>query len=146
VTVVVGPVTVTVTVFVRDPGHAPRLSPRRRCARTALGATRIVTSFFDPVRWHSVTFVGGFFLKIADGFASATDAAKPDANNATKRTFAFIEPPRSGSSESRRRLPFAVQSKPHDALVEVQVLSSALFGTVAASQGRSSMRNAGSMV
>jgi hypothetical protein len=47
---VVGWVTVTLTVFVLRFGHAPRLSPRRRCARTALWLTRIVASVFDPVR------------------------------------------------------------------------------------------------
>jgi len=65
VTVVPGAVTVTVFVFVFLGGHAPSLSPRRRCALTALLPTTIVTSRFEPVRWHITTFFGFFFANDA---------------------------------------------------------------------------------
>jgi hypothetical protein len=70
---VVGSVTVTVTVFVLRGGQAPSLSPRRRCAFTALFATLIVTSFFDALRWHMTTFgFFGFFFAPTCGPAIAT--------------------------------------------------------------------------
>ena len=65
VTVTVVPGAVTVTVFVFLGGHAPSLSPRRRCALTALLPTTIVTSRFEPVRWHITTFFGFFFANDA---------------------------------------------------------------------------------
>ena len=88
---VVGCVTVTVTVFFFGFGHAPSLSPRRMWAFTALFATLIVTSFFDPFRWHIVTF--GFFLAVPCGPAIATDAPSPSTKTATSTAFSFMRDP-----------------------------------------------------
>jgi hypothetical protein len=95
---VVGCVTVTVTVFVLRGGHAPSLSPRRRCAFTALRATRIVTSFFEPLRWHMTTFgFLGFFFAATCGPATATDVPSPSAKRTASAAFSFIRPPLSAS-------------------------------------------------
>ena len=91
---VVGWVTVTVTVFFFGFGQAPSLSPRRRCAFTALFATLIVTSFLDPFRWHIVTF--GFFFAATCGPAIATDVPSPTTKTATSAALSFIRPPLSG--------------------------------------------------
>ena len=94
VTVVPGPVTVTVFVLVFGVGHGPSLSPRLRCAFTALRPTVIVTKRFDPVRWHIVTFVGFFFAK--DTFpATAIETARPATNSASRAAFSFkmVHPP-----------------------------------------------------
>src|SRR3982751_4158644 len=91
---VVGCVTVTVTVFFFGFGQAPSLSPRRMCAFTALFATLIVTSFFDPFRWHIVTFgFFGFFLAAPCGPAIATDAPSPSTKTATSSAFSFMPAP-----------------------------------------------------
>jgi hypothetical protein len=90
---VVGWVTVTVTVFVFffELGQAPSLSPWRRCAFTALLETTIVTSFFEPLRWHMTTF--GFFFAATCGPAIATDAPSPSTKTATRAAFSFILAP-----------------------------------------------------
>jgi hypothetical protein len=95
VTVDPGCVTVTVTVFFFGFGQAPILSPRRRCAFTALRLTLMLTSFFEPVRWHITTFAffGGFFLRTPCGPATATDAARPATNSAAMIALSFIRPP-----------------------------------------------------
>src|SRR5205823_12321090 len=87
VTVAPGAVTVTVFVLVFGFGQNPSLSPCRRCAFTALRATTIETSFFEPVRWHMTTF--GFFFA-NDAFpASAIDPARPATNSARRPAFSF---------------------------------------------------------
>jgi len=87
VTVVPGAVTVTVFVFVFLGGHAPSLSPRRRCALTALLPTTIVTSRFEPVRWHITTFC---FFFANDAFpARATETPSPVTNSASRAAFSF---------------------------------------------------------
>ena len=100
---VVGCVTVTVTVFFFGFGQAPSLSPRRMCAFTALFATLIVTSFFDPFRWHIVTF--GFFLAVPCGPAIATDAPSPSTKTATSTAFSLMRDPLllDGSARARVR-------------------------------------------
>jgi hypothetical protein len=91
---VVGCVTVTVTVFFFGFGQAPSLSPRRMCAFTALFATLIVTSFFEPLRWHIVTFgFLGFFFAATCGPAIATEVASPSAKTTASAAFSFIGPP-----------------------------------------------------
>jgi hypothetical protein len=91
---VVGCVTVTVTVFFFGLGHAPSLSPRRMWAFTAPFPTLIVTSFFDPFRWHIVTFgFFGFFLAVPCGPAIATDAPSPSTKTATSTAFSFMRDP-----------------------------------------------------
>jgi hypothetical protein len=91
---VVGCVTVTVTVFVFRGGHAPSLSPRRRCAFTALRATLIVTSFFEPFRWHIVTFgFFGFFFAATCGPATATEVPSPSTKRTASAAFSFIRAP-----------------------------------------------------
>jgi len=88
VTVVPGPVTVTVFVLVFGVGHGPSLSPRRRCAFTALPPTVIVTKRFDPVRWHIVTFFGFFLAN--DAFpATAIEPAKPARKSASRTALSF---------------------------------------------------------
>ena len=107
---VVGWVTVTVTVFVLrfELGHAPSLSPCRRCAFTALFETTIDTSFFEPVRWHITTF--GFFFAAMCGPAIATDAPSPRTKTTTSAAFSFILTPLVGRED--RRLPFESIVKP----------------------------------
>ena len=108
---VVGWVTVTVTVFVLrfELGHAPSLSPCRRCAFTALFETTIDTSFFEPVRWHITTFFGFFFAAMC-GPAIATDAPSPSTKTTTSAAFSFILTPLVGREV--RRLPFESIVKP----------------------------------
>jgi hypothetical protein len=91
---VVGWVTVTVTVFFFGFGQAPSLSPCRWCAFTALFETRIVTSFFEPLRWHMTTFgFFGFFLAATCGPAIATEVPSPTTKTATSAAFSFIRTP-----------------------------------------------------
>jgi len=91
---VVGCVTVTVTVFFFGLGQAPSLSPRRWCAFTALFATLIVTSFFEPLRWHITTFgFFGFFFAAPCGPAIATDAPSPSTKTTASNAFSLMRTP-----------------------------------------------------
>jgi hypothetical protein len=88
---VVGTVTVTVFVLRLLLGHGPSLSPRRMCALTALLATLMLTSFFEPVRWHITTFsFFGFFFAPTCGPATATDVPSPATNRATRTALSFM--------------------------------------------------------
>jgi len=88
VTVEPGAVTVTVFVLVLLGGQAPSLSPRRRCAFTALLPTTMVTSRFEPVRWHMTTFFG-FFLANDVVPATAIETAKPVTKSASRTALSF---------------------------------------------------------